>query len=204
MATRQQKKIQTRNTLIKAVLDLVDEGGSFSSISIREITKQAGVVPTSFYRHFESTDQLGLNIVDEIGITLRKIIRSARQADFSGHRMMQESVDLFFDFVQGHKEQFRFMEQGRAGGSRAIRNAVRNELRFFSRELMSDLERLKLIPDMSSADLEMISDLVITTVHSRIIDYLDDADNPIRQQELRHKVVKQLRILFMGTSLWRT
>ena len=73
--TRGQK---TRNALLSGVLDLVEQGIAFSAISLREVTRQAGVVPTSFYRHFENMDELGLNLVDQTGLSLRKQMREIR------------------------------------------------------------------------------------------------------------------------------
>jgi AcrR family transcriptional regulator len=44
----------------------MSDGRSFVSISLREVTREAGVVPTAFYRHFKDMDELGLALVDEV------------------------------------------------------------------------------------------------------------------------------------------
>src|SRR5690606_40642806 len=59
MSTRESKKKQTRQALMNAALELVGRGDNFASISLREVAKNAGVVPTSFYRHFETMEDLG-------------------------------------------------------------------------------------------------------------------------------------------------
>ena len=78
MLSREDKKRQTRKSLMDAALMLVGKGDNFSSISLREVAKNAGVVPTSFYRHFSDMDELGLTLVDEAGLTLRQLMRQAR------------------------------------------------------------------------------------------------------------------------------
>ena len=50
---------------MNSALQWVEEGQHFSSLSIREVAKRAGVVPTAFYRHFKDLDDLALNLVDE-------------------------------------------------------------------------------------------------------------------------------------------
>ena len=70
---RARKKEQTRQKLIQAALNLVNGGSSFTALGIREITREAGVVPTAFYRHFRNTDELGLALVEEGGMTLRRL-----------------------------------------------------------------------------------------------------------------------------------
>ncbi len=45
---------------------------SFASLSLREVAREAGIAPTSFYRHFRDVDELGLTMVDESGLMLRR------------------------------------------------------------------------------------------------------------------------------------
>ena len=58
--SRTERKDLTRNTLLQAALALMGEGRSFTSLGIREIAREAGIVPNAFYRHFRNTDELGL------------------------------------------------------------------------------------------------------------------------------------------------
>ncbi|MCK8282620.1 TetR family transcriptional regulator, partial [Erwinia amylovora] len=41
---------------------------SFASLSLREVSREAGIAPNSFYRHFRDVDELGLTMVDECGL----------------------------------------------------------------------------------------------------------------------------------------
>src|SRR6185369_10513784 len=77
---RDERKLQTRQALLRAALDLARRGGSLASISLREVAREAGVVPTAFYRHFRDMDELGLALVDDVCLTLRKLMREARVA----------------------------------------------------------------------------------------------------------------------------
>ena len=43
---------------MQAALVLLEDQ-SFSSVSLREVTREAGVVPTAFYRHFDSMESSG-------------------------------------------------------------------------------------------------------------------------------------------------
>jgi len=72
MALREEKKLQTRQALIDAALSLMHNGAGFSGLSLREVSREAGLVPTGFYRHFPDLDALGLEIALEACQTLRK------------------------------------------------------------------------------------------------------------------------------------
>ena len=56
---RRPKRGRTRQALMDAALDLVAKKAPFSSLSLREVTKRAGVVPTAFYRHFPGYERPG-------------------------------------------------------------------------------------------------------------------------------------------------
>lgn len=47
-----------RERLIDAALAMLDDGAEPAKISIRGVTRQAGVSPTAFYLHFESREEL--------------------------------------------------------------------------------------------------------------------------------------------------
>ena len=75
--SRQERKQRTRQDLLQAALRLLEDQ-SFSGLSLREVTREAGVVPTAFYRHFDNMEELGLALIDESFRTLREMIRAAR------------------------------------------------------------------------------------------------------------------------------
>ena len=56
------------------------------SISLREVTREAGVSPTAFYRHFDSIEALGLALVDESFVSLRAMLRDIRSSDPSAEQ----------------------------------------------------------------------------------------------------------------------
>ena len=92
--TRTERKDLTRSSLMQAALALMGEGRSFTSLGIREIAREAGMVPNGFYRHFRSTDDLGLALVEEVGITLRRLLREVRQNGVEQSEVTRRSEPL--------------------------------------------------------------------------------------------------------------
>ena len=60
---------------IEAAFSQLSAERSFASLSLREVSREAGIAPTSFYRHFRDVDELGLTMVDESGLMLRQLMR---------------------------------------------------------------------------------------------------------------------------------
>ena len=204
MSIRKEKKAQTRSALLNAALQLVKEGGNFATISIREIAKQAGIVPTAFYRHFKDTNELGLNLVDELSACLRQLVRSTREESTSNSHIINNTVHVLDDYIQNHRELFMFMTQGRTGGTPEIRKAIRNELNVFSLEIVSDLAQQQSFPAMNSAQLKMVTDLLVSTITYSTTDLLDLQENTVLKTERLTLLKQQFRVIALGAAEWRT
>ena len=205
MSIRDEKKQQTRNTLLEAALSLMSDGRSFVSISLREVTREAGVVPTAFYRHFRDMDELGLALVDEVCLNLRRLLREERvKAQGAGHIAIKSSVMMFLLYVKQEARYFDFLARQRWSGSTKIREAIQREIRHFSSDLSSDLRLFPEMQNLPSEDLQMISDLVINTAMNWCGEILSLPSEQVRlQYELSMQAVKQLRLIFVGAKHWR-
>lgn len=186
-----------------SALALVGEGNHYSSLSLREVAKRAGVVPNAFYRHFKDLDELGLALADEFGLLLRQLMRQARLQGLAADRMISDSVDFYVDHVQKEPALFRFMAQSLTGGSPAMRQAIRNELGYFANEMVMDLNRLGILTHINAVDMDMLGHLVINTVSStttEVLDLPDGSENMIAA--IRERTIKQIRLIFLGASGW--
>lgn len=206
MADVQRRKPgETREKLMTAALTLVGKGRHFASIGIREVTRQAGVVPTSFYRHFRSVDDLGLQLVDELGLVLRRMMREARANVLQADKLIEESVGIFVAHALANRNFFMFMAQGLAGESRAVQEGIRSEMRFFASELANDLRRLKLLEHLSDSDLDMTCDLVVRTVAFSLTDILSiSPEDDYQIGQVRKRTTRFLQLVLIGADHWKS
>lgn len=203
-ATREERKARTRSALMEAALVLMAQGRSFTGLGLREITREAGVVPTSFYRHFRDLDELAFALVDEGARTLRQMLREARQGGVAIEDIIRRSVTIYKDYVEHHPHHFRFIISERNGGSIPIRNAIRQDMKLFVTEMAQDLRQLGFRPDLSTASLEMLCGIVVNLMLNHAGDILDlPPRQPRLEQELVENFVKQLRLVFLGALQWR-
>jgi AcrR family transcriptional regulator len=198
------RKQLTRERLLDAALTLMSRGHSFPSLSLREVTREAGVVPTAFYRHFHDMDELGLALVEECGLTLRRLLRDARKAGVPTTDIIRHSVAIYLSYVRAHPRHFRTATSERSGGSPAMRQAIRSEVSLFVREMAQDLRAIGFRPDLASETLEMICGLVVNTMLNAASDILDlPPEQPQLARELEANFVGQLRLIFLGAEQWR-
>ncbi len=203
MVSQVDRKLITRKSLMDSALALVAEGNHYSSLSLREVAKRAGVAPNAFYRHFKDLDEMGLALADEFGLLLRLIMRQARLQGLAADSMISDSVNFYVEYVQKEPALFRFMAQSITGGSPAMREAMRNELGHFANEMVTDLNRLGILPHISVTDMNMLGHLAIQTVFgntTEILDLPESSDNMI--EAIRERCTKQVRLIFLGASDW--
>ena len=132
----------SREDLIAAALGLVGPHRSISTLSLREIAREAGIAPNSFYRHFRDTDELAIALIDLAGRSLRKIIGEARHRASAERSVVRSSLEAFMEQLGADEKFLHILLREGNTGSEAFKRAVERELRFFEDELCVDLVRL--------------------------------------------------------------
>ncbi len=202
-APRAEQKQATRQALLDAALRLVADK-SFDSVSLREVTREVGIVPTAFYRHFESMDELGLVLVDETFRTARRLVRAAREGPLPAEQRIRRSAEALVHYVQAHRPYFQFLVRERFGGVAVIRSAIRHEIRLFESELATDLARAPELSAINTADLQILAGLLVTAMTAITEQVLE---LPPRGEGLDDVIVlaeKQLRLILLGASIWQS
>ncbi len=198
MAVRAQQKERTRRALIDAALGQISAERGFSNLSLREVAREAGVAPTSFYRHFPDLEALGLALVDEAGTELRRRMREARQRFGTEGGVVRASVDTFIQFLIGNANLFYLLSRERAVGSPAFRRAIRREIDHFIDELACDLERECRDRGILMSDISIVAESMVTIVFNEGLEFIDNKEENV--QDVTQKMVQQLRMIALGAE----
>ena len=196
--TREQQKQETRQNIINAAFACLDAEKSLSSLSLREIARNAGIAPTSFYRHFKDVNDLGMTLVDEAGLTLRQLMRSARRRITKDSNAIDTSVDTFMEFINENKNIFRVLLREHTGTSAEFRSAVRREIQHFIKELSDYIMHRQHI-SQQLADLQ--SEAMVMIVFSAGAQALDAQPN--QQFVIAEKVKYQLMFVQLGVRQFK-
>jgi AcrR family transcriptional regulator len=202
--TQAERRQHTHQALLDAALLQIEAGESFDSLSLRSVTRAAGVVPAAFYRHFSSMDELGLALVEESFRTLRTMLREAREGLPPEH-VIKRSVEVLMDHVREHRQHFVFVVRVGYTGNVVLRHAVRNEVRLFTSELATDLARFPGLREWSTEDLQMVAGLLVNTMIATVGAMLDvPVAAPEAEAEIARVAEKQLRLIMVGVPNWRS
>ena len=197
--SRERSKALTRAALLRAALKLLSRN-SFDSISLREVTKEAGISPTAFYRHFDDMEELGLALVDESFGSLREMLRDARADPAMVANAIDRSVETVVLAAGRNRLHFRFIARERYGGVKRIRKAIRRELQLFADELAVDLAVFPFVRDWTVEDRRMLASLFAETMIHMTAELLD-AD-ATEAEELVERTRRQLILVNLGVPTW--
>jgi len=199
--TRAERKERTRQALLDAALELSADRG-LGGVSLREVARSAGIVPTAFYRHFSSMDELGVTLAADTMRVLRRLLRDARRTP--GPAGARQSLDVLVQQVRAHKAAFRFLARERHGGVPEVAAAISVELRLLTSELAADLGRSPGLEDWDFDDLEMAADLLVTAMLDFVLDLLAvERPGSAQEAEVVTRAEKQMRLILLGAAAWR-
>jgi AcrR family transcriptional regulator len=206
--SRTEQKERTRRAILDAALALAEEGG-LAAISLRQIAKEIGIVPTAFYRHFAGTEELGLALVEESFDALRAMLRDAREVRgpiADDRALFLAVVDRSLEALVTHAGQsdrhLRFISRERIAGPKVIRDAVRHQLQLVESELAVDIGRVPGVTRWSSEDLLVLADLIVNAMLAQAEELARAGGRPDEVRRIAEKARRQLHMVLIGALRW--
>jgi AcrR family transcriptional regulator len=199
---RQAKKLATRQTLLSAALQLLEQQ-SLSSLGLREVTREAGIAPAAFYRHFADLGELGVALVEESLGSMHELIRDIRTPEAETEDIMRRTVDLV---VGTSAPTARTSASSRANGTAAWPQCARPsppKLDSFIDELVEDLEIQPEAEGWEADEMRVLARLYVNVIMLTAADLLDAGpDDPDAEQRIIAEALTQLRIVSVGRLHW--
>ncbi|MEU4658591.1 TetR family transcriptional regulator [Streptomyces sp. NPDC023723] len=202
LGVRQEQKRRTRQALLDAALELLEEQ-SLSSLGLREVTRAVGVAPTAFYRHFRSTADLGVALVEEALGSLHPMIRTTVTPDGDSEERIVRAVELIEGHVREYPSHVRFIARERHGGVRAVRAAIREQLARFAEEVRDELARDPESAAWHDDDLLMLAGLYVDQMLSTASQFLETLEAPDdERRRVATTAIRRLRLINVGRRHW--
>lgn len=202
LGVRQAQKQKTRQALLDAALGLLQEQ-SLSSLGLREVTRAVGVAPTAFYRHFRSTADLGVALVEEALGSLHPMIRTTVSTADDSEERIARAVELIARHVEAYPAHVRFVARERHGGVQPVREAIREQLVRFAREVKDELAKDRQAAGWSDDDLLMLAHLYVDQMLITASLFLEALDAPPEEYErVTRLATRQLRLISVGRRHW--
>jgi AcrR family transcriptional regulator len=190
----------TREDLLAAALKLIGPNRSLSTVSLREVAREAGIAPNSFYRQFRDMDELAIALIDLAGRSLRIIIGSARERATSTDRsVIRVSVETFMEQLRADDKLLHVLLREGAVGSDAFKQAVERELMYFEDELRVDLIRLAAAERATLHEPALVSKAITRLVFAMGAVAMDQP--PEHDPQVIEQIAQMLRMIITGARV---
>lgn len=199
-STRAERKERTRRALLDGTLNLLADR-NFSGLSLREVSRAAGIVPTAFYRHFASLDDLGVALIEDAMRLARGLLRDARRTGGDDGLTIDAALTLLEGRVREYPREFRFLLRERHGGTDEIRRAIDTELRLLTGELAIDLARTDGLSAWDSADVDTAAGLLVNVAVETVPALVEPHGRTAA--DALERAARQLRMVALGMGAWR-
>jgi AcrR family transcriptional regulator len=201
LGARQAQKQQTRQSLLDAGLRLL-EHQSLSSLGLREVTREAGVTPGAFYRHFRDLPEFATALVEESFGSLRALVRAIRAEQNGTDEVIDRSIDVIARFVHEHRAHLRFLVRERHGGVRPVRDAIAVRVRQFADDLADDLAAQPESEGWDPEDVRMLAELYADHTVTVAAALLEADEDPEAELRITEGARRQLRLISIGRRHW--
>lgn len=200
---RQAQKEQTRQALLDAGLRLLD-AQSLSSLGLREITRDVGVAPAAFYRHFPDMAALGVALVGEALGSLHAAITAALTASGpDSDALIDRTVAITAAYVDEHRAHVRFVARERYGGVRAVREAIAAQLALFTREVADGLAAQPVSAGWRPAEVEVLAGLYVDHMVMTAAALMEaPPDDTAARAAITDTARLRMRIISLGRAHW--
>ncbi|WP_254433810.1 HTH-type transcriptional repressor FabR [Acinetobacter sp. Marseille-Q1618] len=186
----------TKEELFQAALNLIGPQKSISALSLREVAREAGIAPNSFYRHFKDIDELAIELIDRSGLVLRQILHEARLKAVKKGSIIRSSVEVFIEQLDADEGNLSLLLREGYTGSIQYKRAVDKQLAFFQQELQEDLIRLEKLNRHRLIHPELVAKAITQLVFNMGAKVIDLPTN--ERKEVAEQTMIMIRMILEG------
>lgn len=207
---------QGKRLLLDAALRLAAVSRSLSGLGLRELAREAGLNPNTFYRHFKTVDDLGLAMIAEMAARIRQPLRDLRfeaaeraerdtpaklifGVDLArGQRVCSETVELFFEYAAQNPQAFIVGVRELHGSSKVLREALEQLMEDFASDMAEDLGKLQLLPSLEPMAVRQVSSMISRQLFQQSLDYIEQVE---RRPAICAQAQQQILMMFAGATV---
>lgn len=181
--------------LVQAALRLITESRSLTSLGLRELAREAGLNPNTFYRHFRNLDEFGLQVLGYIAEEMKTGVRELRRMAESSDQASRDTVSFVYSYFLANPAATTVAVRELHGPSPLLRRALEAQLNASAREMAEDIIDRRLVPGLDDATIHEISHMTIRYILFRAMDYIEKAD---QRQQIQSETERFINRQFRG------
>ncbi|MDX1668066.1 MAG: TetR/AcrR family transcriptional regulator [Limnobacter sp.] len=186
-----------RQRLINAALALSFQKRSFSSLGIREITREAKLSPPAFYRHFGDLSDLGTAVIGEVEKAVIQAFSEVRRSTEgeSDLDIRPLIIRRFFDWAAANPREVVVGASEAFGALPKMREGLKSTIQRVAEEICSDPRISGLLPDLPPEHLNEVIFSIAQNVFFHAVEYVE---HPSDRDAIFERVLRLVDIMFTG------
>ena len=158
--TRAEKAEHTLAALFQAAAEVVGKVG-YAAASVADITRLAGVAQGTFYRYFETRQELFDQLLPKIGVEVEEYLRQRVHGSKTGIEVEERSLRAFMEYVVENPRYLRILNEAETLAPKAYRTLFKYVTKRYVTSLKLSLDRGEL-GAYEERDLEVIAHLLMS------------------------------------------
>ena len=184
--------------LVQAALRLITQSRSLTSLGLRELAREAGLNPNTFYRHFRNLDEFGLQVLGYIAEDMKAGVRQLRQMADSSEQASHDTVTFVYHYFLANPAATTVAVRELHGPSPVLRRALEAQLDASAREMAEDILERGLVPGVDEVVVQEISNMTIRYILFRAMDYIE---KPEQRERIQVETERFINRQFRGAML---
>lgn len=184
--------------LVQAGLRLITESRSLTSLGLRELAREAGLNPNTFYRHFKNLDEFGLQVLGYIAADMKSGVRELRRMAESSEQASHDTVAFVYHYFLSNPSATTVAVRELHGPSPLLRKALEAQLNASAREMAEDIIERQLVSAVPPETIHEISRMTIRYILFRAMDYIE---KPEQRETIQQETERFINRQFRGAML---
>jgi TetR/AcrR family transcriptional regulator, fatty acid biosynthesis regulator len=185
-----------KRRLIDAALRLAARDGiALTSLGLRELAREADLNHNTFYRHFESLDELGAAAAEAVVAQLSASMEAIRRSVVREGDATVRAAEFFLDFAREHPEVIVVGLRELHSAKSPLRAAMKKVLQDIAQDSADQMQSLGLVAGLSREGLVEASSAITYYIWYRSLDAIE---RPRQRKLIRDEIVAFIRSQFLG------
>lgn len=186
-----------RRSLIQAAIRLAARKRSFKALGLREVAREAGLNPNTFYRHFDDMEALAMTVATELGGQLSQTLKAIR-ANSTRSEAARATVAATYRFAADNPEAVIALVSELNGAYPRVRAHLRMLMQGVAREIVDGVREYASDNGIRDESLLKLAYSLVEQLFIMSIDYIEQNN---RRDEIESWAVTLSKIYFAGGAL---
>lgn len=189
-----------KRRLIEAALRLAAQGGSLSSLGLRELGREADLNHNTFYRHFSDLDELTYEAAKQVASRIMAGLKEVRRNAATHADATVGAAKYFLEFVEKNRDAFVVGLREIHSIASPMRPLMSKVLDDVADESVEQITSMNLAPGLSRESLHHATRAISYYMFYRALDFIE---HPDRRRQIEDEIVDFARAQFLGSMMLR-